>query len=85
MRRPSPPRKTSGIPCAGIGKPDSNEVLSWVDLVNPNCDEVIGRQQEGEELQDPMEFWKSDLIFLSENELPRCWTYAHYRDDELRR
>ena len=61
------------------------EVLSIVDLINPNRDEVVGRFQEGEEQQDPQKFRKSDLIFLSGEELPRCWTDAHYRDDELQR
>jgi hypothetical protein len=61
------------------------EVLSIVDLINLNCDEVVGRYQEGEEVQDPAKFSKSDLIFLSGEELPRCWTDPHYRDDELHR
>ena len=61
------------------------EVLSLVDLINLNCDEVVGRYQEGEEPQDPKKFKKTDLIFLSGEELPRCWTDPHYRDDELMR
>lgn len=61
------------------------EVLSWIDLINLNRDEVVGRYQEGEEVQDPMRFKKKDLIFLSGEELPRCWTDPHYRDDELAR
>lgn len=59
------------------------EVLSIIDLINLNCDEVVGRYQEGEELQEPMKFKKADLIFLSGEKLPRCWTDPHYRDDEL--
>jgi hypothetical protein len=61
------------------------EVLSIVDLINLNCDEVIGRYQEGEDVQDPMKFKKSNLVFLSGENLPRCWTDPHYRDDEIRR
>ena len=61
------------------------EVLSLIDLINLNCDEVVGRYQEGEEVQDPKKFKKTDLIFLSGEELPRCWTDPHYRDDELTR
>ena len=61
------------------------EVLSIIDLINLNHDEVVGRYQEGEEVQDPMKFKKSDLVFLSGEELPRCWTDPHYRDDELSR
>ena len=61
------------------------EVLSLVDLMNLNCDEVVGRYQEGEEQQDPEKFKKADLVFLSGEELPRCWTDPHYRDSEIRR
>ena len=61
------------------------EVISLVDLINLNCDEVIGRYQEGEEAQDPMKIKKTDLIFLSGEELPKCWTDPHYRDVELTR
>ena len=61
------------------------EVLSILDLINPNCEEVVGRYQEGEEQQDPLTIRKSDLKFLSGEELPRCWTDPHYRDNELRR
>jgi hypothetical protein len=61
------------------------EVLSWIDLINLNCDEVVGRYQEGEDVQEPKRFKKTDLIFLSGEELPRCWTDPHYRDDELAR
>lgn len=61
------------------------EVLSIVDLINLNCGEVVGRYQEGEDLQDPMKFKKSNLVFLSGEELPKCWTDPHYRDDEIRR
>lgn len=61
------------------------EVINLVDLINLNCDEVIGQYQEGEEVQDPLKFKKSDLIFLSGETLPHCWTDPHYRDDELTR
>lgn len=61
------------------------EVLSLVDLMNPNLDNVVGRYQEGEEQQDPEKFSKSELVFLSGEALPRCWTDPHYRDSEIRR
>ena len=61
------------------------EVLSLVDLINLNRDEVVGRYQEGEDVQDPMKFKKSNLVFLSGEELPKCWTDPHYRDNELNR
>lgn len=59
------------------------EVLNLIDLMNLNCNEVLGRYQEGEEQQDPENFRKADLIFLSGETLPRCWTDPHYRDAEL--
>lgn len=61
------------------------EVINLVDLINLNCDEVIGQYQEGEEVQDPVSFKKSDLNFLSGEALPHCWTDPHYRDNELLR
>ena len=61
------------------------EVMSLVDLMNLNCDEVVGRYQEGEDVQDPKKFSKIDLTFLSGEALPHCWTDPHYRDDELKR
>ena len=59
------------------------EVLTLSDLVDLFKDEVIGPYQYGEEVQDPETFKKSDLVFLSGEELPRCWTDPHYRDNEL--
>lgn len=61
------------------------EVLSLGDLIDLFKDEVVGRYQYGEEVQDPEKFKKSDLMFLSGEPLPRCWTDPHYRDDELTR
>jgi len=59
------------------------EVLSMGDLFDLFKDEVVGRFHFGEEVQDPDKFRKSDLEFLSGEELPRCWKDPHYRDDEL--
>ena len=59
------------------------EVLSVGDLVDLFKDEVVGRYQYGEEVQDPESFSKSNLQFLSGEDLPECWLNAHYRDDEL--
>ena len=59
------------------------EVLSLGDLFDLFKDEVVGRYQYGEEVQDPEKFKKSDLNFLSGEPLPQCWTDPHYRDDEL--
>lgn len=43
-------------------------------------DEVLARDQVGEEEQDPEPIPKSDLVFLSGEPLPRCWTDPHYRE-----
>jgi hypothetical protein len=61
------------------------EVLDLVDLINLNCSKVVGRYQEGEDVQDPITFKKTDLIFLSGEKLPHCWTDPHYRDTEFNR
>jgi len=60
------------------------EISNLIDLMNLNITKVIGRSQEGEEEQDPQAFYKSDLVFLSGEDLPRCWTDPHYRDSEIR-
>ena len=61
------------------------EITNLINLIDVNCDEVVGQYQEGEEAQDPEPYTKSSLVFLSGEELPRCWTDPHYRDDELAR
>jgi hypothetical protein len=60
------------------------EILNMVELMNLNREEVTGCYQEGEEQQDPEMFKKSDLVFLSGEALPRCWTDPHYRDTEFK-
>ncbi|SGY87809.1 acetyltransferase [Moritella viscosa] len=59
---------------------DMIEVIGQDDLTNLFHDSVLGRYQVGEEQQDPESFKKSDLIFLSGEELPRCWTDPNYRE-----
>ena len=61
------------------------EVLSNDDLFNPFLDELPGRYNHGEEAQDPETFKKSELSFLSGEELPECWKDSHYRDKEINR
>lgn len=61
---------------------DMIEVIGQDDLTNLYHDSVLGCYQVGEEQQDPESFKKSDLIFLSGEELPRCWTDPHYREHE---
>jgi len=59
------------------------EVLAIRDLYSPLHERVIGRLHYGEEPQDPAYFDKDKLCFASGEPLPRCWTDAHYRDDEV--
>ena len=61
------------------------EVLGLRDLFNPIHEELVGRYNAGEELQDPDKFKKAELEFLSGEALPRCWIDVHYRDAELHR
>ncbi|WP_240532373.1 acetyltransferase [Moritella marina] len=58
------------------------EVIGEDDLTNLFHNTVIGRYQVGEEQQDPESFNKSELLFLSGEELPRCWTDPHYRTNQ---
>lgn len=64
---------------------DIIDVISLDKLTDLYQSTVIGRYQAGEELQDPEVVNKTDLIFLSGEELPNCWTNPHYRDDQIRR
>lgn len=59
------------------------EVLNLEDLFNPYHSELEGRYNCGEEIQDPEKFAKSRLIFLSGEDLPRCWLDPHYHDSEV--
>ena len=52
---------------------DLVEVLDIAGLTNPLHPKVAGRYHAGEELQDPENFEKSSLIFLSGESLPACW------------
>lgn len=61
------------------------EVLSLKELFDPFTTSLIGRYQHGEEVQDPEKFEKTNLQFLSGEQLPRCWLDAHYRDNEISR
>jgi hypothetical protein len=60
---------------------DLVEVLSLQDLFDPFQVEVMGRYQQGEEVQDPEKLKKAELIFPSGEALPQSWVDPHYRDD----
>lgn len=59
---------------------DLVEVLDISDLANPCKTEIEARPHAGEELQEPCSFSKADLVFPSDEALPRCWTDPHYHD-----
>ena len=61
------------------------EVLDLSGLFDLHHTDIEGRYQEGEDIQDSAKFEKADLIFLSGESLPTCWTDPHYRDAELKR
>jgi hypothetical protein len=60
------------------------EVLSVQELFNPCSTEVLAQCHAGEELQEPETFLKSELMFPSGEELPRCWSNPHYREMETK-
>ena len=49
------------------------------ELIDPLSSTVTGRDQSGEEEQDPAAYPKSELIFPSGEPLPHCWTDPNYR------
>ncbi|MDA8419676.1 MAG: acetyltransferase [Pseudomonadota bacterium] len=59
---------------------DIVEILDVDALFDPFAGRVAGRYHAGEEMQEPTMFRKPDLVFLSGEQLPRCWVDAHYRD-----
>lgn len=61
------------------------EVLDTEALFDPFQTEIRGRFNAGEEMPDPATFSKGDLVFCSNESLPRCWMDPDYRRDEIRR
>ncbi|MBD2185426.1 acetyltransferase [Planktothrix sp. FACHB-1355] len=47
-------------------------------LINPNENQITGRDQAGQEEQGPASYQKEELIFPSGEQLPRCWLDANY-------
>ncbi|MCK9532540.1 MAG: acetyltransferase [Gammaproteobacteria bacterium] len=58
---------------------DLVEVLDITSLIDPYRAKLAGRFHAGEELQDPANFTKAELIFPSGEPLPRCWVDPAYR------
>jgi hypothetical protein len=59
---------------------DLVEILTLKELFDPCQGVVVGRYQQGEEVQDPEKVEKAELLFPSGEVLPQCWTDPHYRD-----
>ena len=55
------------------------EVLTPSDVWDPCISTIAGQSHSGEEMQDPEIFRKVDLVFPSNEALPRCWVDPHYR------
>ena len=55
------------------------EVLDAKALSDPCQPKIAGRFHAGEELQDPENFSKTDLIFPSGEDLPVCWIDPDYK------
>ncbi len=60
---------------------DLVEILTLKELFDPCQTEVMGRFQQGEEVQDPEKLKKAELFFPSGEALPKCWIDPHYRND----
>ena len=58
---------------------DLVEILDIRALVDPGTDKIAGRYHTGEELQDPENFPKAELLFPSGEGLPLCWTVPNYK------
>ena len=59
---------------------DLVEILDIRSLTDPGQNKIAGRYHAGEEMQDPENFSKSDLLFPSGEDLPRCWIDTLYRN-----
>lgn len=55
------------------------KILDTDELIDPSRSEVKGKVQEGQEEQDAEDFSKEQLIFPSNENLPRCWLEANYQ------
>lgn len=62
-----------------IANGDLVEVLAVQALFDPFEAVVEGRIHAGEELQEPAQFAKAELVFPSGESLPQCWVNPDYR------
>lgn len=66
-----------------VSSGDIVEVMDIEALLDPFRNEFKGRFHAGEEMPDPAEFRKLDMIFLSSERLPRCWIDPHYKERKI--
>ena len=52
---------------------DLVEVMSLPDVTNPCCPTIRARSYEGDSIQRPRKYLKTDLAFPSGEPLPECW------------
>ncbi|GMR18542.1 MAG: hypothetical protein BMS9Abin33_0959 [Gammaproteobacteria bacterium] len=58
---------------------DVVEIIDHQALSDPFKSTVSGQFHAGEELQEPADFDKNQLVFPSGEALPRCWLDPEYR------
>lgn len=56
------------------------EVLNVESLYNPCQDNIVAQSHEGQEMQEPDTFIKTELIFPSGEGLPQCWLNPNYQE-----
>ena len=59
---------------------DLVQILDLEALVSPDREVVLGRDQAGQEEQEPTDYAKDQLLFPSGEPLPKCWVDVHYRE-----
>ncbi len=59
---------------------DLVEALDLQEIFDPFVERVSARTQAGEDTMDVGKYEKSDLLFPSGEQLPRCWRDSHYRE-----
>lgn len=58
---------------------DLVEITDLTVLIDPCQASLVGRFHAGEEMQEAQSFNKQDLVFPSDEALPRCWLSPDYR------
>ncbi len=58
---------------------DLVRILDLDGLLDPQQECVLGRDQAGQEEQDPLPYAKHELVFPSGEPLPACWMHIRHR------